>query len=323
MPLVKVHNKNLQGTVYYTYETEKIISDQLGIAKAFVGKRITNGNTSNIIIQVYNIPQNIPDFWFNKNFQAISAIAVMEGNMQGELIEVFSDYIQNEHNNRCIYIVREYHQEITLADLIRGKQDRCEFSNEQIRLYNQLLSEDRYFAASGIICNILSEVQKLHDYGVCNVDINPKSILINAKGEISLLDFGILKYWANLDNFNSYCRITHNPFNIEYAAPEVVFDDKKQYNPQTDVYAIGILYFELITGNVPFSGEVINVLRSQIQDSLPLKQIINSRIKKIIKKATEKEQGKRYVTCAQFKSAIEHVVFTASSRLPWWKKIFN
>ncbi len=90
-----------------------------------------------------------------------------------------------------------------------------------------------------------------------------------------------------------------------YAAPELAQGLTGDICPATDLYAIGILFFQLLSGHVPFSGSMQEVLLSQIKDKLPLKDISDKRARKIIKKATEKKVAERFGSASEFRVELD------------------
>ena len=92
-----------------------------------------------------------------------------------------------------------------------------------------------------------------------------------------------------------------------YAAPELVLGDVSHQNETTDIYAIGIMFFQLVTGNLPFEGATHEILEMQQHKKMPLQLIEDKALRKIIGKATEKEQSKRYQSAAEFRVAVEQL----------------
>ena len=137
------------------------------------------------------------------------------------------------------------------------------------------------------------------------------------------MDFGITKFLERENYDNKYVCHPRTFISPEYAAPEIVLGDIIHQKPQTDVYAIGILYFLLITGDLPFKGKLYEVLQSQLRESIPFKQITHPTIKAIIKKATEKDIKKRFDSCSHFIAAIEAIDFAKKNQHSWWQKIFK
>ena len=93
----------------------------------------------------------------------------------------------------------------------------------------------------------------------------------------------------------------------QYAAPEQILRDSAntEINAQTDIYALGVTFYELITGKNPFRSDVeAEMLSRQIQMKLPYDKSMPRSLFNVIAKATEKTPSKRYKTAAEFKAAI-------------------
>lgn len=94
---------------------------------------------------------------------------------------------------------------------------------------------------------------------------------------------------------------------VNYAAPELVLGDVKNQSYTTDIYALGVLLFQLYTGHLPFSGTDQDILSSNLHKQLPLKEIERGDLKKVIRKATEKMQAKRYTSVTEMRVDIERL----------------
>ena len=94
---------------------------------------------------------------------------------------------------------------------------------------------------------------------------------------------------------------------VNYAAPELVLGDVKSQSYTTDIYALGILLYQLCAGHLPFSGTDQDILSANLRSSLPMKDIKGSDFKRIIRKATEKVQSKRYASAAELRVDLERV----------------
>ncbi len=167
---------------------------------------------------------------------------------------------------------------------------------------NLLPQEDRIEKISNELCKVLDALQYLHSRGVIHRDVKPSNIMIENGSVVKLMDLGI----ARLNGGNKYSSygFIGTP---QYAAPEQILrdSDNTEINAQTDIYALGVTYYELLTGKNPFKTDVeAEMLSRQIKMKLPYDKKIPRSIFNVILKATEKVPAKRYKSASEFKFAI-------------------
>ena len=171
--------------------------------------------------------------------------------------------------------------------------------NEQL---NHLLPEERIEKLSNEICCVLDALESLHSKGVVHRDVKPSNIMIEEGCMVKLMDLGI----ARLNGGNKYSSFGFigTP---QYAAPEQILrtSEKSEICAQTDIYALGVTFYELLTGNNPYKTDVdAEMLSRQIQMKLPYDKRIPRPLFKVISKATDKVYSRRYNTATEFKQAI-------------------
>lgn len=167
---------------------------------------------------------------------------------------------------------------------------------------NHLPPEDRIEKIAREICHVLDALQYLHARGVVHRDVKPSNIMIENGSVVKLMDLGI----ARLNGGNKYSSygFIGTP---QYAAPEQILRDSNhtEINVRTDIYAVGVTLYELITGKNPFKTEVeAEMLARQLTMKLPYDKKIPRSLFNVIGKATEKVSGKRYKSALEFKIAI-------------------
>ena len=114
----------------------------------------------------------------------------------------------------------------------------------------------------------------------------------------------------------------------QYSAPEQIKrgegNNTTTINATTDIYELGITFYELLTGENPMDCEAeVETLAHQLTKPLPASPLIPKKLMHVIWKATEKEQGRRYQTAAEFKNAIQEAQLPdppVSERIINWVK---
>lgn len=172
---------------------------------------------------------------------------------------------------------------------------------------------------SKCICQVLDALEYIHANGIIHRDIKPSNIMIEEESNARLMDLGI----ARMSGGNKFSQFGFigTP---QYAAPEqVVRDENKNLpiNAATDVYALGVTFYELLTGYNPFdSDSEMETLTRQVRDPLPKNDMIPKRMIQVLYKATEKEQSKRFQSAAEFREAIKTAIGPPPSI---WKRLRN
>lgn len=155
-------------------------------------------------------------------------------------------------------------------------------------------------ATADIMLQIADALRYVHSQGIVHGDIKPDNILLTRGSDrtrvVKLLDFGLARSSSAEDDF----AVRGTP---EYLAPERI--RKSPPSVASDIYALGILFFELLTGGPPFRGSTTEVLRSHLDKDVPapstlIADELDERADLIIKRATEKDPAKRHPNVSAF-----------------------
>ena len=146
-----------------------------------------------------------------------------------------------------------------------------------------------------------------HNQNIIHRDIKPSNILISHEGSIKLIDFGVAKDDTNV-------RLTLTGLIVgtpSYMSPEQAHGDP--LSPQSDLYALGILLYEMLTGLKPFYGSnnteiLAKVTRGKFTPPKRINPEISYKLQRIIKKLLKKEKHKRYKNAAALIHALEKCI---------------
>ena len=240
--------------------------------------------------------------------------------MLGFISEIEIDSYGMQKNK--YYVVSEYLNGVVLSDLLTGQfkdKDGIEIPYAK-QLYTDYVSEKEKTSIEIIRC-VLSGILALHDKGYIHRDIDPTNIMVTDEGTIKLIDFGIAKYVRSLGTIDKSLTSTGKFIGkAEFASPELVLGDVRNQGYPTDIYAIGILFYQLLVGKLPFTGSKYEVLQMQLNDKVPVKHIKNPLLAKIVKKATEKNKSDRYSSVAELRVEIDKAADSHPSIISrYWK----
>lgn len=307
MAIIRLQGKKeKEAGIYYEVDSAGTPIGEGGMGKVYEGKSVNTRTGVTRPVAIKFLFMDLPE-------QAIER-ARREAGIQlrnDNLIEMLG-FIETDEN-RDGKIIKHYHvvsellHGVSLADIIQGK---CTDPNgKEIpyarKLMNDFQKQPDHFAKT-VIKAALSGLMALHDAGYIHRDIDPSNIFITEDEHIKIIDFGICKQMKNLTT-NDKALTVAGAFmgKPEYASPELALGDLKYQNQTTDIYAMGVLLYQCITGNVPFEGTRFDVLDKQVKEKLPLKNVQNKELRRIITKATEKRQELRYQTAAEMRVDLE------------------
>ncbi|MBP3399531.1 MAG: Stk1 family PASTA domain-containing Ser/Thr kinase [Erysipelotrichaceae bacterium] len=178
------------------------------------------------------------------------------------------------------YIVMEY---------IRGKTLK-----QLIHLRGAIGIEE----AVGMMKQLVSATYEAHKRGIIHRDIKPQNVLVKDDGTIKMVDFGIALAHDAL-------QLTQNDSvmgSVHYLAPELAKGEQASY--QSDIYALGIVFFELLSGQVPFTADQpVQVALKHIREEMPsIRSMIYDvpqSVENMILKACAKRKEHRYRSCLE------------------------
>jgi eukaryotic-like serine/threonine-protein kinase len=144
-----------------------------------------------------------------------------------------------------------------------------------------------------VVTGVLSALEHAHEQGIVHRDIKPENIMVTPKGGVKVADFGLARAFAD-------ARISQAPGTVtgtvQYLAPEQI--EGERADPRTDLYATGIVLFELLTGQVPFTGETsVSIAYKHLRERVPspsrLNPLVPPALDRVVLAATERDRDKR------------------------------
>jgi len=152
--------------------------------------------------------------------------------------------------------------------------------------------------AAELVETLARAVQFVHERGLIHRDLKPANILLTDQGIPKLADFGLAK---RLDQDQGLTRTQAVLGTASYLAPEQAAGDKHALGPAADVYALGAILYEVLTGQPPFRAETYELTIHQVlsEEALPPTQLrpeVPAELEAICLKCLEKEPGRRFVS---------------------------
>lgn len=267
---------NKKNVVANRYEVVQHIG-QGGMADVFLAiDTILNRHVAIKILRSDQSTDAISILRFEREAQAATTLA------HPNIVEI---YDVGEYKNHH-YIVMEYVAGKTLKKVIR---DRAPLLNlEAVDTMKQLTSA----------------VAEAHKRGIIHRDIKPQNVIVKSDGSLKILDFGIAtaKGSAQLTQANNVMGSVH------YLAPELAKGEPA--SPQSDIYALGIVFYEMLTGDVPFKADqAIQIALQHMREPMPSVRKANPNVpqsvENIIIRATAKNPKLRYQSCDEMLNDLE------------------
>ncbi|MCD2478753.1 Stk1 family PASTA domain-containing Ser/Thr kinase, partial [Mammaliicoccus lentus] len=221
-----------------------------------------------VAVKVINIPPYEKEKTVERFEREVQNTTILSHNNIVNVLDV-------EEDDNCYYLVMEYIEGPTLKEY--------------------LIKEGRLSAEEAIemTLQILKGIAHAHHHRIIHRDIKPQNILMTQHGTLKILDFGIARALSE----TALTETNHVMGSVQYLSPEQA--KGQSTDESSDIYSIGIVLYELLTGHPPFSGETpVSVAIKHIQEEIPSvkeeRPSIPQSVENVIMKATQKEKALRY-----------------------------
>lgn len=203
----------------------------------------------------------------------------------------------------------EYGMQFLVMEYVKGMD---------LKRYIQTHYPVPYLQIVDIIQQILSAVALAHQHRIIHRDLKPQNVLINEDGVVKITDFGI----AIALSETSITQTNSMLGSVHYLSPEQARGSMA--TNQSDIYAIGIILYEILTGKVPFDGEsAVTIALKHFQDEIPSIRIYDKNVpqslENVVLKATAKEPADRYKTADEMRADLDTVLSPDRLNEPRWE----
>lgn len=265
------------GSTIHNYHVKSLLGEG-GMGKVYMATDDLLGRTvaiKNLNAQFTSQPQFLERF---KN-EAKTLARLSHPN-----IALLYNYLQN---NGDYFMVMEYVEGHNLDQLLKK---------------NSVLP---YQVVVPVILQALQGLEHAHRRGILHRDLKPANLMLTPENTVKLMDFGIAKV-SDAAKLTQASRVIGT---VEFLAPELI--EGKEPSIASDIYAMGVTMYELLTGKLPFTGKSDYMLMQDIIKEKPVNlQKLNATVPKplcdIVMKALEKKPEKRFTTATEFSNVLAH-----------------
>src|SRR5580700_6117957 len=196
--------------------------------------------------------------------------------------------VYGEHDRSRVYMVMEWCEGLLLRQIMDEGR----------------LAQDR---ALRIAIGILRALDYIHANGVVHRDLKPENIMVDSEDNIKLIDFGIASDSAS--RRLTYANFTPTLGTPNYISPEQV--KGKRGDARSDLYSMGVIFYEMLTGKLPFSGpSPLAAMNDRLLNHPVPPRVadpsISPQLQEIIYRALERDPKNRYATAQEFAYDLEH-----------------
>ncbi len=282
--MAKVYLKSKKGSIEFDPETDFITEG--GTGRVFKGKFFPYQDGNQVI---------------DRTSPMVVAIKVLFDDMAHKhviaLTKRTAEIEVNQPNlMRMIDFIEQDGMYHTVSEWLSGKT---------VEEYLQEKGKFELDYAIEILQKTLNGLEALHQSTpqIIHRDLTPANIMLCDNGEVKVIDFGISK--VNDESRKAKTAMGTFLGNLYYTPPEQIDGFQSMINPTTDIYALGITFYEMLSGVTPFDQPDLNDKHKNA--SIPTHPSIPSKAFALIQKATKKRQGERYQNIEELRKSLKRI----------------
>jgi serine/threonine protein kinase/beta-lactam-binding protein with PASTA domain len=166
--------------------------------------------------------------------------------------------------------------------------------------------------AAEVVSGVLAALEHAHEQGIVHRDIKPENVMVTRSGVVKVADFGLARAFADARVSQAPGTVTGT---VQYLAPEQI--EGERADPRTDLYATGIVLFELLTGQIPFTGETsLAIAYKHLRDRVPppsrLNPMVPPALDRVVVGATDRDRDRRTPDARTMRAEVDR----AAAELP-------
>lgn len=205
------------------------------------------------------------------------------------IVKIYDIGRQPDGEYELNYIVMEFVEGENLGDVFPGAPKSVQEIEARLSIFDQVLEAMDY----------------AHGKGVVHRDLKPDNIMVTTGGKAKIMDFGLAFFAGS----HSLTRVNQVMGTVAYFSPEQA-RAAKDIDHRADLYSLGVIMFELLTGELPFEAEhVVDMIRKVLDDKprrpSQLNGLVSSSLEAVCLKCLEKEPSARYSTAGELQKAIK------------------
>lgn len=178
------------------------------------------------------------------------------------------------------------------------------------RFLREILAKERKLCvdrARRIAIHVCEALDYIHGQGVVHRDLKPENIMVGDDDSTKLIDFGI-------SASEGMRRLTFSKFSNAMGTPDYISPEqikRRHGDPRSDIYALGVILFEMLTGKTPFDGRnPLAVMNDRLVNDPPsareIEPEISAQVQEILYRAMERDPEDRYASAREFAGALAH-----------------